>query len=327
MRPFRHKAPRYIAPVAALATTFYLYQNWAKKTPGDTFKVGCAGALTQCVSEVVLHCIDTVNVRCKGGKGRIRSYSVIQNLLKEYGAKGLLKLFVGINATFYASAIGGIVYFTLYKKAKIFIKKIWKSDDNDKNAFRSFMRYFLAAIISEVAALVVYFPFEVMKTRLQTSNDRYKYKSLPDAFKKILHSSGERGPKSLMSLYSGCGPFFAMFTLYTAIQFTCYEEMMRILKIDESSLEPEWNIKMPKVLLASVISGAVASLSTNWLEVFTVKKQIDPTVSLRRIWKEEGSAIFTKGIFPRTLFNISQSALVFTCLGMWCKYYNIKFEG
>ena len=34
-------------------------------------------------------------------------------------------------------------------------------------------------------ALVFYYPFDLIKTRMQTSNDTYKYRNVTDAFYKI----------------------------------------------------------------------------------------------------------------------------------------------
>ena len=325
MRPAR-KSLKFIAP-ALFGFGFYCYQKRVKRSSVDLLKIGCAGALTQCASEVLFHFVDTVNVRCKGAQGRITSYSLLKSLLNEKGPKGLLSLFAGVNATFYASTLGGIVYFTLYKTSKSWIKKIWKTSKPGNDTFGSFLRYFVSAIMAEIVALTVYFPFELIKTRIQTSNHIYKYTSLPNAFGRIGRSSVEQHQNPLRAFYSGCAPFFAMFTLYTAIQFTCYEEMMRIFKVDQNSLQSEGNGKLISVFTSSVISGAIASLLTNWLEVFTIKRQINPKARIKDIWHEEGIAIFTKGILPRTLFNMCQSAMIFSLLGFWCNNYGIEFDG
>ena len=44
---------------------------------------------------------------------------------------------------------------------------------------------FAGAAIAETASLLFYYPYDLIKTRMQTSNDRYKYRNLVDAFCKI----------------------------------------------------------------------------------------------------------------------------------------------
>lgn len=44
---------------------------------------------------------------------------------------------------------------------------------------------FSAATIAELIALSFYYPFDLIKTRMQTSNEKYQYRSVIDAFMKI----------------------------------------------------------------------------------------------------------------------------------------------
>lgn len=48
------------------------------------------------------------------------------------------------------------------------------------------MIYAGASTIAEVIALIAYYPYELVKVRFLTKNDKYGYQSVSDAFIKIL---------------------------------------------------------------------------------------------------------------------------------------------
>ena len=293
---------------------FCLFKKKHQHSDNEILKVGCAGALSQMVSELTLHCIDTVNVRCKGVKGSIRWYQMVEQIVTK---EGWGKFFVAINATFYASLFGGFIYFSLYK----LMKSRLKTGKESGESFSSFPRYFMSAITAEMAALTVYFPFELIKTRLQTSNNVYKYASLLDAFRKIINTSFDPRTWDPKALYSGSLPYFAMFTLYTTVQFSCYEEIMKLQKRNGNG-----SSEYSHLFKASILSGAIASLASNWLEVLTVKKQINPNALILDIFKEERFRILVKGITPRLLFNMFQSVIIFTLLDRLCHSYGVEFD-
>lgn len=59
--------------------------------------------------------------------------------------------------------------------------------------------------------MIIYYPYEIVKVRMIAKNDKYNYKSIPDAFKKILKASGPQG------LYSGSGHFLVNYVLSSTI--------------------------------------------------------------------------------------------------------------
>jgi len=67
------------------------------------------------------------------------------------------------------------------------------------------MIYALASTIAEVIALIVYYPYELIKVRLLTKNNTYRYDSVSDAFIKILRKDNVPG------LYRGICAFFLTF--------------------------------------------------------------------------------------------------------------------
>jgi len=50
-----------------------------------------------------------------------------------------------------------------------------------KTAHGTALIYASASIIAEFLSLIIYYPYELIKVRLLTSNDKYKYKNVSDA--------------------------------------------------------------------------------------------------------------------------------------------------
>ena len=42
-----------------------------------------------------------------------------------------------------------------------------------------------ACVIAEAVSMIIYYPYEIVKVRMIAKNDKFNYKSIPDAFKKI----------------------------------------------------------------------------------------------------------------------------------------------
>ena len=278
-------------------------------TPSLCFKVGFAGAITQLISDLSFHCVDTVNVKCKGNTDLIRWYSMVSSIWRKEGLKGF---FVGINATFCAALLGGFTYFTIYRQFKHRLKNSEK-----QSKLKEFLCDSLAAATAESAALLIFFPLELVKVRLQTSNELYNYDSVLHGLKRVLHDGNDR----VNALYGGSGPYFAMFILYTTIQFSCYEAFMRKYYSAKGTVSTGWN-----VLKASLLSGAIASLATNWLEVITINKQLNPAATISNIMKQEGASMVVKGVTPRLFFNMCQSVVIFFMLDKLCGLFNVNFE-
>lgn len=74
------------------------------------------------------------------------------------------------------------------------------------------------AMVAEIASLLLYYPFDLIKTRMQCSNDHYKYKNLLDAFIKIWRkSSGRDLHLRLASYYDGMSLFALTYVAYIGI--------------------------------------------------------------------------------------------------------------
>ena len=126
--------------------------------------------------------------------------------------------------------------------------------------------YLSASTISEIIALFIYYPFELVKVRLLTKNDVFKYYSVSDGFSKILKKN------SVPGLYKGLLTFFFAFMGQYTLQMTTYELIidMWIKKYGLAHFQKHENLW---VIQASICSGIIAALCTNFLEVIVVRKQ------------------------------------------------------
>ena len=66
-------------------------------------------------------------------------------------------------------------------------------------------------VIAEAVSMIIYYPYEIVKVRMIAKNDKFKYQSIPDAFKKIYIANGPLG------LYSGSGHFLINYVLSSTI--------------------------------------------------------------------------------------------------------------
>jgi hypothetical protein len=135
------------------------------------------------------------------------------------------------------------------------------------------------SFLAETFTLLVYYPFDLIKCRLQTSNRVYQYKSLLHAFTKEITENG------VLSLYKGGAPFLLMFATTISLQFTVYESYIKYVK--EQFPESWKNREIIHTIRASFLAGAIGSACTNWLEVLVATKQTKPDSDLWQIIKRE----------------------------------------
>ena len=71
--------------------------------------------------------------------------------------------------------------------------------------------FFFASFVAECITILVHFPYDMIKCRLQSKNYIFKYKNLPHAFRKEIKENGIGG------LYVGVTPFLATYTTFVAL--------------------------------------------------------------------------------------------------------------
>lgn len=93
----------------------------------------------------------------------------------------------------------------------------------------------MASAVSEVIALWLYYPYDLVKTRMQTSNDTYKYRNLFDAVLKIYSQTLSKEELKISRFnfftrmkryYCGMGLYGITYTSFIAIEFSLYESLL-----------------------------------------------------------------------------------------------------
>lgn len=69
----------------------------------------------------------------------------------------------------------------------------------------------VSSIVAEAVTLALYYPYEIVKVRIVAKNDKYQYKSLPDAFQKMYAQGGIKG------MYTGSSHFLINYVLSYSI--------------------------------------------------------------------------------------------------------------
>ena len=170
------------------------------------------------------------------------------------GPQGFTK---GLSACFYGSIFSGFVYFFLYKKIKLSLYDYFEGNISPVIVF------LVASMIAEIFTIVVHFPYDLVKCRLQSKNNIFKYKNLPHAFKQ------EIGQNGIAGLYNGSFPFFITYTSFVVLQFPIYENFMLFYKKRMTPEEYEKNQTKLSVI-GSFLAGGIAAALTNPFECITV---------------------------------------------------------
>ena len=252
------------------ATVFcgaYGYACYKTTSPSfnEIVRMGVAGSLANLSVEAMFHFADTVNVRAKTSDGNDSSLKIVQKIYRKEGLYGFGR---GFSACFYGSVACGFIYFSLYKLFKVYFRE-WLGEDTNPAAV-----YFGASFVAEFFTLLVYYPFDLIKCRLQSKNYIFKYRSIPHAFSKEIKEG------SIQALYRGSLPFLVTYCLCVSVQFTIYEYMMKFFKTYYSG-EGEFQKREFRInMLAAFLGGAIGSGITNAFDVLTINKQTNPELNL-----------------------------------------------
>lgn len=135
-------------------------------------------------------------------KQNVSFTEMFKTVVKNDGVGGLFK---GYSACYYSSILYGYVYFYIYKGLKFLLKETDLFKTHNESTPVKALVYASSSTIAEIFSLCIYYPFELVKIRLLTRNDHFRYTSVSDAFYKILKNDGTKG------LYRGVFTFFFAF--------------------------------------------------------------------------------------------------------------------
>lgn len=195
-----------------------------------------------------MHSIDTLNMRSKVINGpKLYVFDLIRQ-------EGFIPLTRGIQPVLYGYIFSSFIYFNIFSMSKSYIKGNYFSEEkqvNEKSNYEkakhmiyvTFIVSFAASAIGELVALGLYYPYDLIKTRMQTHHSHYGYKGTLDAFIKIYeernHSQvSEQGwrrflmPKyrGLRNLYNGMFLYSLSYTAFVALEFSLFEGILMAIE-------------------------------------------------------------------------------------------------
>lgn len=148
------------------------------KHPKENVRLAIAGSIANMACDCLFHIVDTVNIRSKVvDVTQTVQRSAFEQVKAIYKKEGMFGFGKGFSACFYGSIICGLIYFYLYKS----IKQKYYQVFGEKCNF--YLAVLVTTIIAELFTIMAYFPFDLIKCRLQSKNFHFKYQNLPHAFK------------------------------------------------------------------------------------------------------------------------------------------------
>ena len=136
-----------------------------------------------------------------------------------------------------------MVYFYCYAKLKERFKAWSSTEGQSTNLGKTMSLSFLASALAEMLALVFYYPFDLIKTRMQTNHALFQYNNLFDACFRICEepfsqeetgklSTADKGRRArerwttLQRFYKGMSLYGSGYILFMAIEFSVYESLL-----------------------------------------------------------------------------------------------------
>uniref|UniRef100_A0A1B6M8Q4 Mitochondrial basic amino acids transporter n=2 Tax=Graphocephala atropunctata TaxID=36148 RepID=A0A1B6M8Q4_9HEMI len=273
------------------------------------FFAGCVGG---CAGVVIGHPFDTVKVKLQTQDYRIPVYrgtwDCFTKILKAESVAGIYR---GVSSPMAGVALVNAIVFGVYGNVQ-------RSMANPE----TLQSIFLAGASSGLVQSVISSPVELVKTRVQISN---QYRGTLDCFFKTYKQEGIRGVFKGQSI-TGVRDFLG-YGLY----FASYEALTR--------RQPgEAPVGTPTMLMAGGVAGTVSWIFTYPLDVIKSRYQADMGKytsiidCLKKSIKDEGVVCLTRGLTPTLIRAFPTNAVTFTVvtwifrladLGMW-KTENIK---
>jgi hypothetical protein len=281
------------------------------KIDDPKLKMGFIGLLAQVTTDYLFHPLDLVNVRTKYYyKQGQTTYTTIQRIQNSTGITGFFR---GGSVTLMASAIGGFIYYTLYKNIRERIKT--KLNDPKKN----YIAYSVASIASQLVVYIFYYPFELIKTRIQTG--QFAYRNFFDGVEKIYHGSVKG--HFLKDLYLGYIPSMILSTSTAFLVFFTFEiardyvaKLRGIENTDVVGLD---------YFACTVLAGVVSATTLNFLEVYTIQRQIHgSSVTFREFIRARNvRSILTSGLLARNLYGMFYTVFLLEFVNIYGKIYGV----
>jgi hypothetical protein len=304
MKYILFKYPVFVLAASSIYVLSYNIQN-------PYYKIGLVGLLAQMTTDIIFHPIELINVRTKYHYKL--GQSTLQTTKSVYNHSGLTGFIRGSSVTLLGSSTAGFIYFTLYKSIKEYIKK-----DTDES--RYYIAYTIASTVSEFIVFTGYYPFEVIKTRIQSG--RFGYKNFFDGVGTI-YASSEKG-RFVRNMYQGLTSSLLLSISTTFVVFMTFElsrDYLAKKRGVQSSEVRGWDY-----FFCTLLAGFVSATTLNFLEVYVIHRQVHGNeirlgefFNRKNMWNILGS-----GLGARNLHGIFYTVCLLEFLNFYGDIYNVK---
>lgn len=275
-----------------------------------------SGLITGSIARSITHPVDTIKarmqvIRTKLNLSNLHQFGLIKTGMGTFHAEGIRGLYRGLGINIVGGAPASAVFFYCFDQSKKLLAGITGVNN-------SFMQSFLSGIMAEVVACLLFVPIDVIKERQQvmTLMKSYNYKNSIDAIRQIAKQEG------VTSLYRAYGATILSFGPFTGISIALYDKLKYWFGYDERS------IAFHQSLILSALSGSVASIVTNPIDVVKVRMQVQRAElkgsaplsegrfgyrnslhGMKMLFNKEGFLGMFKGLSARITFGIISSGL------------------
>ncbi len=280
-------------------------------TENKHLKMACSGVLAQITSDVIFHPIDLININTKYNfNHKTSSLETIKKVYSSYGSRGFYR---GLDVLFLSSGIYGLAYYTIYKYVKETILNTYKGDDE-----MNFVAYTLASITGEMI-LVLYYPFDMIKTRILSFS--VKYTNVFGGVRAIVAKKSFYG--SIRNLYVGFAPTAFLHCSWCMILFVSFEMCRDYIARRKGILSLD--VRGWDYFFASCFSGIVTASFTNVLEVYTIQKQVHgKAVTLRSFMKSQFFFAMRSGIGARMFYGMFYTIVLLENINMFGNIFGVR---
>lgn len=309
--------PTHYGGYGLFALAFYGLASYSKDSKHEIIRIGFAGSIAQFITEIVFHPIDVINTRTKAEiahKDNMNSSKMLRRIATKEGFFGFWH---GASSTYYGALLGGLIYFSFYKYMKNHIKK-FEDKAGDVGGLH-LIAYSASSFLGETLYLLFYYPYDLIRTRMQTRLPGFEYKGPLDGCRIIM----EGKLRNINRLYVGATPSFVLNVSNTTILFTVLESMREYF-LKKNNLTSVSQLSIYTYLLCSVSAGVISGAATNILEVITIHKQVDPKFNLKSFIREQGFKVFTQGLLARVIVNVCHSVMLFYVVDEISKVFNVE---
>jgi hypothetical protein len=188
-----------------------------------------------------------------------------------------------------------------------------------KNKNLHFIAYSVSSFISQTTVSFFYYPFDMIKTRIQSG--QYEYKNFLEGIRKNFDKN--EIINSIRKIYSGFLPSIMLNSSSVTLIFFIFE-------LCRDYYAQKYNIKSSDVsgldyFKCSFIAGAISAVSLNFLEVFTIQKIIHGDgYSFKTFVKPQHFLkAATSGLLARSVIGIFYTVVWLKILKVFSKIYNV----